>query len=282
MSVILGLALGAGLLLIWWSFWPRKAKPSDPIPSKAQQLIARSGIARITVPGVVTLSLVLAFVVFISLTALTGAVPIGVCFGLFAAAVPWAALSWQASRRQTALREIWPDAIDNLRSAVRAGLTLPEALAQLADRGPEELRDAFDNFARDYRSGARFDDALNRLKNTLADPTADRLIAALKVTREVGGADIGRLLQTLSDFLRDDARTRSELEARQSWTVNGARLAVVAPWVILLLLATQPDAAAAYQSVAGLFVLLGGMVVSVICYRLMLHIGSLPAERRVL
>lgn len=282
MSVILGLALGAGLLLIWWSFWPRKAKPADPIPSKAQQLIARSGIARITVPGVVTLSLVLAFVVFISLTALTGAVPIGVCFGLFAAAVPWAALSWQASRRQTALREIWPDAIDNLRSAVRAGLTLPEALAQLAGRGPEELRDAFDNFARDYRSGARFDDALNRLKNTLADPTADRLIAALKVTREVGGADIGRLLQTLSDFLRDDARTRSELEARQSWTVNGARLAVVAPWVILLLLATQPDAAAAYQSVAGLFVLLGGMVVSVICYRLMLHIGSLPAERRVL
>lgn len=282
MSVILGLALGAGLLSIWWSFWPRTEKPAPSAPSKAQQLIARSGIARITVPGVVTLSLVLAFVVFISLTALTGAVPIGVCFGLFAAAVPWAALSWQANRRQTALREIWPDAIDNLRSAVRAGLTLPEALTQLADRGPVELRDAFASFARDYRSGARFDDALNRLKDTLADPTADRLIAALKVTREVGGADIGRLLQTLSDFLRDAARTRAELEARQSWTVNGARLAVVAPWAILLLLATQPDAAAAYQSVAGLFVLLGGMAVSVICYRLMLRIGALPAERRVL
>ncbi|HIY86590.1 MAG TPA: type II secretion system F family protein [Candidatus Yaniella excrementavium] len=282
MSVILGLALGAGLLLIWWSFWPQKRKPSDPAPSKAQQLIARSGIAHITVPGVLTLSLVLAFVVFICLTALTGAVPIGVCFGLFAAAVPWAGLSWQANRRQTVLREIWPDAIDNLRSAVRAGLTLPEALAQLGDRGPEELRSAFEGFARDYRSGARFEDALYRLKNTLADPTADRLVAALQVTREVGGADIGRLLQTLSDFLRDDARTRAELEARQSWTVNGARLAVVAPWIILLLLSTQPDAAAAYQSITGLFVLLGGMAVSIICYRLMLRIGALPAERRVL
>lgn len=282
MSIILGLVLGAGFMLIWWSFWPRQTKPVVPTPSRAQQLVARSGISRITVAGVVSLSVVLAFVVFISLTALTGAVPIGLCFGAFAAAVPWAALSWQAKRRQTALREIWPDAIDNLRSAVRAGLTLPEALSQLADRGPEQLRDAFMSFALDYRSGARFDDALNRLKNTLADPTADRLFAALKVTREVGGADIGRLLQTLSDFLRDDARTRAELEARQSWTVNGARLAVVAPWVVLLLLATQPDAAAAYQSVAGLLVLLGGMAVSVICYRLMLRIGSLPAERRVL
>lgn len=282
MSVVVGLTLGAGLLLIWWSFWPRTVRPKDRPLSKTQQLIAQTGIERITVPGVVTLSVVLAVMVFISLSALTGAIPIGLCFALFAAAAPWAALTWQANRRRTALREIWPDAIDNLRSAVRAGLTLPEALTQLAERGPEELRDAFENFAADYRAGARFTDALDRLKNSLADPTADRLIASLKVTREVGGADIGRLLETLSDFLRDDARTRAELEARQSWTVNGARLAVVAPWMILLLLATQPEAAAAYQSIAGLVILLGGVGISVICYQLMLKIGSLPAERRIL
>lgn len=282
MSVILGLLLGAGLLLIWWSFWPQPVKSKNRDPSKAHQLIARTGIARLTVPGVVMLSVVLALVVFVSLSALTGAIPIGLCFALFAAAAPWAALSWQANRRQTALREIWPDAIDNLRSAVRAGLTLPEALTQLADRGPEELRDPFKEFAADYRAGARFTDALDLLKHSLADPTADRLIASLKVTREVGGADIGRLLETLSDFLRDDARTRAELEARQSWTVNGARLAVVAPWFVLLLLATQPEAAAAYQSFSGLVILLGGVGVSVVCYQLMLKIGSLPAERRVL
>jgi len=282
MSVIMGLALGAGLLLIWWSYWPRTARLVERRQSKTQQLIAQSGIAHVTLPGMVTLSVILALVVLISLTALTGAIPIGISFGLFAAASPWAALAWQAKRRQTILREVWPDAIDNLRSAVRAGLTLPEALAQLSERGPEELRDVFETFALDYRAGARFTDALDRLKQSLADPTGDRLIAALKVTREVGGADIGRLLETLSDFLRDDARTRAELEARQSWTVNGARVAVVAPWLILLLIATQPEAAAAYQSLAGLFVLGCGIAVSVVCYHLMLRIGALPAERRVL
>lgn len=282
MSVILGLSLGAGLLLMWWSFWPNPPRSIDPKPSRAQQLIARSGMTRLTVPGVVAVSIILGSFVFLALAILTRAVPIGLSFGCFAAALPWAALSWQAKRRQTALREIWPDAIDNLRSAVRAGLTLPEALSQLGERGPKELQEAFSNFAADYRAGARFSDALDRLKLGLSDPTADRLVAALHVTREVGGADIGRLLETLSDFLRDDARTRSELEARQSWTVNGARLAVVAPWLILLLLSTQAEAAAAYQSLTGLFVLLGGMVTSVVCYQLMLRIGSLPAERRVL
>src|SRR5699024_3682684 len=113
-------------------------------------------------------------------------------------------------------------------------------------------------------------------------PTADRLIAALQITRKVGGADIGRLLETLSDFLRDDARTRAPLEARQSWTVYRARLADVAPCVVLLLLTTQRRDTAPYHSLDGLFVLFGGMIVSVICYRLMLRIGSLPAERRVL
>jgi hypothetical protein len=59
-------------------------------------------------------------------------------------------------------------------------------------------------------------------------PTASRL------TRQVGGSDLGRLLGTLAEFLRESARTRSELEARQSWTVNAARLAVAAPRMVLM------------------------------------------------
>lgn len=76
-------------------------------------------------------------------------------------------------------------------------------------------------------------------------------------------------------------REQPELEARQSWTVNAARLAVCAPWVILLLLGTQPMAVEAYQSVAGGAVLLVGLGVSLVCYRAMLRIGALPREKRV-
>ena len=91
-----------------------------------------------------------------------------------------------------------------------------------------------------------------------------------------------QLLQTLSEFLRQDARVRSELEARQSWTVNAARLAVAAPWVVLLLIGTQPVAVETYRTAAGAAVLLAGLVVSVVCYQLMLRIGSLPQDERVI
>ena len=64
--------------------------------------------------------------------------------------------------------------------------------------------------------------------------------------------------------------------------IRDSRLAVCAPWIVLVLLGTQPMAVAAYQSVTGGIVLLIGLVVSVVCYQVMLRIGALPRERRVL
>ena len=140
--------------------------------------------------------------------------------------------------------------VDNLASAVRAGLSLPEALSALSTRGPEVLRPPFARFAAEYRSSGRFGACLDRLKDDLADPVGDRIVETLRVAREVGGSDLGRVLRTLATFLREDARARAELETRQGWVVQAARLAVAAPWVVLLLLATQSTTLAAYDSAA--------------------------------
>jgi tight adherence protein B len=75
---------------------------------------------------------------------------------------------------------------------------------------------------------------------------------------------------------------RAELEARQTWTVNAARLAVAAPWLVLGVLATRPESVAAYRQPAGALVLVIGAAASVVAYRLMLRIGRLPEEARVL
>jgi tight adherence protein B len=195
---------------------------------------------------------------------------------------PVAIVRMRARRRRGELRELWPDVVDNLASGVRAGLSLPEALTQVGARGPEQLRRPFQRFGQDYRATGRFYDCLDRLKASLADPVGDRIVESLRIAREVGGSDLGNLLRTLSAFLRQDARTRAELETRQSWTVNGARLAVAAPWLILALLSLNPESVRAYNSTAGLLVLLLGGGVCLVAYRLMVRIGRLPMEERVL
>lgn len=283
MSAVVGLLAGMGLFLLWTACWSTPALPDRPgRQSKLEQLLVQAGVHQVTPASLVVSTAGLALIVVLFVYVFTGALAIAVCFGLFSAYFPFALVKMRARRRAAVLRELWPDVVDHLRSAIRAGLSLPEALVQLSTKGPEQLRGEFTTFAADYRATGHFEGALQKLKSSLADPVADRIIEALRLTRDVGGSDLGKLLGTLSEFLRDHARTRSELEARQSWTVNAARLAVAAPWIVLMLMATRPEAIAAYNSTAGWAVLGGGLLISVICYRIMLRIGALPSEQRVL
>ncbi|GAA2725856.1 type II secretion system F family protein [Cellulomonas aerilata] len=285
MGVVVGLVLGAGLFCIWWSFWPpapARPRTTGGWAARVQDLLVQAGAPTVTPSALVGASVVTGLVVAAGASALTRAPAVAACFAAIAAAAPGALVRARARRRRTALRDVWPEVVDHLASGVRAGLSLPEAVAQLGERGPVELRDAFRAFGEDYRATGRFGPCLDALKERLADPVADRIIEALRITRDVGGTDLGRLLRTLSAFLREDARTRGELEARQSWTVNAARLAVAAPWIVLALLATRPEAAEAFNSVAGTVVLLAGAGCSIVAYQLMLRVGRLPDEARVL
>jgi len=283
MGVLVGLCLGLGLVQVIDGGRPRPALMAVTRPvSSVRRLLDRAGFPAVSVA--------VAWVVSGATAGLCGAVVLAVgrsthvalVFAVGAGYAPWALLKARARRRQHDLGHAWADVVDDLTSAVRAGLALPEALAQLGAGGPAVLRPAFARFGADYRAGGRFSDSLDRLKADLADPVGDRVVEAIRIARDVGGNDLGGLLRTLSQFLRDDARTRGELESRQAWTVNGARLAVGAPWFVLALLATRPQAVAAFDSPAGVVVLVGGAATCALAYRVMMAIGRLPAEPRVL
>jgi tight adherence protein B len=281
MGAVLGLGVGVGLVLIASAFVvPRAPRPrSGPV---LRPLLARAGLAEVRPAGLLAVSAVCALVGLVAVQVLSRTAPVALAFGCIGAYLPFGVLRGRARRRQREFAEVWPEAVDNLASGIRAGLALPEALSGLAVRGPEPLRESFAAFALDYQASGRFADSLDRLKERLADPVGDRVVEALRVAREVGGGDLGRLLRSLSSFLREDARTRAELESRQAWTVNGARLAVSAPWLVLLLLSFQREVIGRYATGAGVVVLLGGAATCAAAYWMMMRIGRLPTERRIL
>lgn len=283
MGALLGLLFGLGCLLASRSGRRRPLAAGGPgWRERMHELLAQAGIEGVSPGQLVAVSGVLGAVVLVAVLGTTQVPAIAAAFGGFAALLPVAVVRRRRSRRSVELRELWPEAVDNLASGVRAGLSLPEALTQLGVRGPEQLRSAFRHFGDDYRATGRFEASLDRLKAQLADPVGDRVVEALRMARQVGGTDLGRLLRTLSAFLREDARTRAELETRQGWTVNAARLALGAPWAMLLLLSTRGTAVTAYRTATGTLVLLGGGLVSLLAYRVMVRVAKLPTERRVL
>lgn len=281
MGALLGLVAGAGCVLVLLGLTTEPGSRTRP-PSRLARLVSAAGVPGVTPAGVIGACAALALAGGV-LALLVTALPVAaLAAAVLAGWLPVLLLRRRARIRERALRSAWPDAVDALVSGVRAGMSLPEAVADLERRGPEPLRPAFAAFGRDWRASGSFGTALDRLTETLADPVADRVAAALRIAREVGGTDLGRVLRTLAEFLRSDARMRGEIEARQSWTVNAARLAVAAPWITLALLCTRPETVLAYRTAAGSLVLAGAAVLSVLAYRLMIAVGRLPAEPRVL
>ena len=131
MGVVVGLLFGAGLVSVWFSFVP--ARPPRPgrvtWRMRTRDTLVQAGVTGVAPGAFVGACLVLGLLVSVIAVVLTRAVPPAVAFGALAATVPVVAVRHRARTRRTALRAVWPQLIDDLVSGVRAGLSLPEALA---------------------------------------------------------------------------------------------------------------------------------------------------------
>ena len=283
MGALVGLGVGIGLMLVWSAFFlPRGRRSGLRQRGRVDRLLVRAGLPGVAPRGFLLMCAALGVVSGFVIQVASRTPTVALSFAVIGAYLPVVLVKSRARRRQREFAEVWPEAVDNLASAVRAGMSLPDALTALGHRGPEPLRDSFAAFGLDYQVTGRFGDCLDRLKERLADPVGDRVVEGLRIAREVGGGELGRLLRNLSGYLREEARTRSELESRQAWTVNGARLAVAGPWMVLLFMCFQSEVIQRYASPGGAMVLAFGAAVCVVAYRLMMRIGRLPHERRVL
>lgn len=283
MTIAAGLLLGVGLLLVASPFlWPRtpdtrpRRSPLDGMRTRLTQ----AGLGRIAVGLPIALSILSGLVAGAVVLAFAPVPVLALGAAGVGAAIPLAVLSARARALRKTLRLAWPDLVDHLVSGIRAGVPLAEAVGALAEIGPAETRVAFRTFERRALGSGNLASALDGLKSDLADPVADRIVETLKMAREVGGSELPAVLRALASSLRADAAVRSEVEARQSWVRGAARLGVVAPWVVLIMLASRPEAAAAYNTPAGLVLLVVGLVVTVVAYRIMIALGRLPDERR--
>ncbi|MFT3945088.1 MAG: type II secretion system F family protein [Ancrocorticia sp.] len=269
---MIGGSFGLGLLIVWSVL--SGALGSWHTPRLLRRLYQRRRevlviLACATVGAVVAL-------------AISQNIPLAVCVAATAGFIPTSLSHAKARTRRAQAREEWPDVLDDIVSALRAGLGIGEALASLAVRGPESLRPHFAEFAAHLQATGRLDPALDSLKIRLADPVADRVIEAMRLASRLGGHDLAAMLRSLATSLRAENRARGELLARQSWSVNGARVAAVAPWIVLALLATRPGTIEAFATAGGTLILVGGFLMTVIAYMLMTRLGRLPEEPRVL
>ncbi len=283
--VLIGLILGLGVLLLcspllWPASRTRRTRRVNPLVARATERLAQAGLHAVSLTALAVISIVGGLAAAAVTFGLVPVIALALICGGGVLLLPMAIVNWRARSRRRATRVLWPDVVDHLVSAVRSGLALPDSVVTLASTGPAATRVSFEEFEYEYRTTGNFSLAINALKSRLADPTADRILETLRMSREVGGSELTTVLRNLASYLRQEAAIRSEVEARQSWVMNSAKLGVAAPWVILMLLATRAEAAAAYNTAPGIMMIVGGLAVTAVAYRIMLQIGRIPEERR--
>lgn len=212
---------------------------------------------------------------------LTRSIVIGLAFGTLATGIAYVTIKGRKNVNEAALIAAWPEVIDHLMSGIQSGLSLTESLAGLSSRGPETLRPAFSQFKSTLYGSGDLTQAIDELKNTFSHHGSDQIFEALLISKALGGSELLQILRTLGDFLRQDLALRREIEVKHGWIKNSAHLSAAAPWVLLLLLSTQPSTAMAYSTSTGAMILIAGLFMTAVAYLWMNKLGHLPQTPRV-
>ncbi len=191
------------------------------------------------------------------------------------------AVNLRAKSRSDALAKLWPEIIESLQSAAKSSIGLIDSISEVGESGPWQTRKQFAAFVHRIDSGQSVDQSLTTLKQELGQLHADRLIELIRIVHLSGGAGYLDSLASQVRITRSEIATWGELESKQGWVTGTAKLALVAPWVIVLFLTSRPENVEIYNTTEGLTVLIIGLAVSLIAYRLIGLLGNLTKPKRV-
>lgn len=213
---------------------------------------------------------------------LTSSEAISIAIATLSAALPFLIGRGRNLKRQREQEVAWPEAIDSLVSALQTGISISEALTQLALHGPKVLRPSFAQIQSNLSSLGNFEQVLLKEKRRLDSAISDQVFETLIISKDFGGRDANNALRLLAEFVREDIAVAEEIRTKFGWIRNSALLATAAPWLLLILLSTQDSTVEIYSTPSGALVLSLGVVMTATAYIWMEKVGSLPAAPRAL
>ncbi|MEE9416613.1 MAG: hypothetical protein V3V01_15115 [Acidimicrobiales bacterium] len=214
--------------------------------------------------------------------ALFGGIVPALLAGGFAATFPVASYKARRRSRRERAREAWPRMLEEIRLLTSSvGRSVPQALFEVGERAPTEMRSAFEAAHREWLLSTDFAKTITVLKRRLGDATADVTCETLLTAHELGGSDLGRRLDSLIEDRIQDTQGRKDAASRQA----GARFARFFVLLVPIGMAgagmSIGNGRAAYRTASGQMVVVGALILIVACWFWAGRIMGLPDEQRV-
>lgn len=169
----------------------------------------------------------------------------------------------------------WPTFCDDISAGVRAGLAIPEATFQASTSLPIFLQQEFVKAKKDFAGGESFSGCIQKLATQIEDQTFSRITRLILTAQTQNSAAISGLLSEQAHNLRSDLALLNEILGKQAVTKVSAKVASLAPLVVLVLTSTRPTVRDAYLQPIGIAVLLVVGFVTVFSYLVMRNISEI-------
>ena len=151
------------------------------------------------------------------------------------------------TRMSTFERQL-PDALLMVSGGMRAGASLAVALESMVKEQKPPLAQEFDLMLREQRLGIDFDTALSNMEKRMPLPDFILLVAAMRITKEVGG-NFAEILESLSITLRRKLEMEGKIKALTAQgKLQGIVMACLPLFLMGILTLMEPEAMAPLYS----------------------------------
>ena len=205
-----------------------------------QRLIEQSGV-RVTMGTILLGSGVLGLIGFLVFDRLTGFAALGLLSGALMATIPFVYLKMARSKRVAHFEELFPEAIDLITRAMRAGHAFTTGLAMVAEEMPQPIAGEFRLLYDRQNFGLAMEDALREFGQRIPLLDAKFFVTAVLTQRDAGG-NLAEVLENLASVIRDRFKVRREVRTKSAHArLTGWILAGLPPTLAFLMFMISPD-----------------------------------------
>jgi tight adherence protein B len=172
---------------------------------------------------------------------IAGLLPVTALLGLLACTVPTSVLRFMRTRRLLRFEEQFPEALDLMSRALKAGHAFTTGLAMVAEEIPTPIGPEFKLLYEHQNFGMPVPDALAAFAQRIPLLDARFFVTAVLIQRQAGG-NLSEVLDNLASVIRDRFKVKRQIRVISAHgRLSGLVLASVPPALAFVLFLINPD-----------------------------------------
>ena len=149
--------------------------------------------------------------------------------------LPMRYVKYRQRKRLAALNARLPDAVGLISNALKAGLSLPQALETVAQNAPAPIDAELQRVVREMNLGIGAPRALGNMVRRVGSQDLDLIVTAISIQTAVGG-NLARLLDNISLTIRQRIQMKAQISALTAQARASGWIITLLPFVVAAIL----------------------------------------------